>query len=125
MLEYRNHITREMLRSNPWTLFVFGDNLVRKGLGGQAKEMRGEPNAIGIATKRWPSRHKKAFFTDADFESWRNFSEDTFVLLRIRASQGKLIIWPKQGIGTGLARLKNCAPSIWAEIEKLRKELEL
>ena len=124
MLEYRNHITREMLRSNPKTLFVFGDNLLRKGLGGQAKEMRGEPNAVGIATKRWPSRHRKAFFTDADFESWKIFSEESFILLRIQASQGKTIIWPSQGIGTGLAMLKRCAPSIWTEIEKLKKQLE-
>lgn len=124
MLAYCNHITREMLRSNPEILFVFGDNLIRRGLGGQAKEMRGEPNAVGIATKRLPSMGKGAFFTDEDFESWKNFSEEAFILLRIRASQEKLIIWPMQGIGTGFARLRSKAPKIWIEIEKLRKELE-
>jgi len=49
------HITRQMLRAEPGTLWVFGDNLQRKGLGGQAKEMRGEPNAIGIPTKKGSS----------------------------------------------------------------------
>lgn len=125
MLAYCNHITRNMLRNNPEILFVFGDNLIRRGLGGQAREMRGEPNAVGIATKRLPSMSKNAFFVDADFELWKIFSEEAFILLRIRASSEKLIIWPKQGIGTGLARLKGCAPKIWTEIESLRKELEL
>lgn len=43
MIEYRDHITRAMLRAEPEKLFVFGDNFVRTGFGGQAKEMRGEP----------------------------------------------------------------------------------
>jgi hypothetical protein len=45
------HITREMVRADPSTVFVFGDNMARNGLAGQAKEMRGEPNAIGVPTK--------------------------------------------------------------------------
>jgi redox-sensitive bicupin YhaK (pirin superfamily) len=42
-------------------LFVFGDNLRRTGFGGQAAEMRGEPNAVGIA----PGYEQK-HFADAD-----------------------------------------------------------
>jgi hypothetical protein len=34
-------ITSEMLRSERATLFVFGDNMTERGLGGQAREMRG------------------------------------------------------------------------------------
>jgi hypothetical protein len=41
------------------------DSVQRHGLAGQAKEMRGEPNAIGVATKRAPSTNPKAFFDDS------------------------------------------------------------
>ncbi|KKL05458.1 hypothetical protein LCGC14_2605850, partial [marine sediment metagenome] len=59
MIEYRDHITRQMLRDEPDTLFVFGDNMQRRGLGGQAFAMRGEPNAVGIPTKIFPSMDLK------------------------------------------------------------------
>ena len=49
---FMSSITREFVRNHPDFIFVFGDNLAKKGLGGQAREMRGEPNAVGIATKR-------------------------------------------------------------------------
>jgi hypothetical protein len=54
MIIYQKYIKREDLRANPTVLYVFGDNEARTGLGGQAKEMRGEPNAVGIATKASP-----------------------------------------------------------------------
>ncbi len=44
-------ITRDMVRAEPDARFVFGDNVEREGFGGQAAAMRGEPNAIGVATK--------------------------------------------------------------------------
>ncbi len=58
------HITRQMVRAEPEAYWVFGDNLARKGLGGKAREMRGEPNTIGIVTKRAPTMNPEAFFSD-------------------------------------------------------------
>jgi hypothetical protein len=49
-------------------LFVFGDNDARRGLAGQAA-IRGEPNAIGLATKRSPSHVAHAYYRDDDFEA--------------------------------------------------------
>ncbi|MEC7290450.1 MAG: hypothetical protein VXW22_10215, partial [Pseudomonadota bacterium] len=61
MIILRQHrIYRQDLRANPGTIYVFGDNTERVGLGGQAKEMRGEPNARGIATLWSPGRPYKA-----------------------------------------------------------------
>ena len=42
MIVYRTDkvITRDKIKENPDVLYLFGDNLLRKGLGGQAKEMR-------------------------------------------------------------------------------------
>lgn len=60
----KERITREVARAKHDTIFVFGDNLYRYGLGGQAKELRGEPNCIGVATKRTPDNHSLSFFYD-------------------------------------------------------------
>ena len=60
-------ITRADLQANPKRLYLFGDNVMRAGLGGQAKEMRGEPNAVGVATKKAPHRGHLAYFTDAEY----------------------------------------------------------
>lgn len=121
MIEYRDYITRAMLRAEPKALFVFGDNLIRRGLGGQAKEMRGEPNAIGIPTKRFPTMEKDAFLKDKDLAEW--LERSAFNMGLLVAHEGK-IVWPCAGIGTGLAQLKQHAPMIWRAIERLRKGLD-
>ena len=94
MIEYVDFIERSMLQQRPNDIFIFGDNMIRKGLGGQAREMRGEPNAIGIPTKKFPSMSEASFFTDADVDIWQAASSETFKFLRAAATI-KLIIWPK------------------------------
>jgi len=122
MIEYREWITRRMLRDEPDKLFVFGDNMERKGLGGQAKEMRGEPNAVGIPTKRAPSMEPSAFLSDDDFGEW---------LVAVEGDKERLfehigtIVWPKAGIGTGLARLEETAPRISHAIDVLQEIIEV
>lgn len=113
-----------MLRDNPQTLFVFGDNLTEKGLGGQAKEMRGEQNAIGIPTKAYPGMADVDFFSDDDFAVATGKIGMKFIQLFNHARMGGDIVWPKDGIGTGLADLKNKAPKIWHFIEAQKAALE-
>jgi hypothetical protein len=48
-------LTRKDLRRRPDIIFLFRDNLEQRGFGGQAKAMRGEPNAIGIPTDKKPT----------------------------------------------------------------------
>lgn len=124
MIEFRKYITRSMLSSERSTLFVFGDNIERKGRGGQAKEMRGELNAVGIPTKRSPAMSSIAFFTDRDFEEWRQASLSDWRRLFAHAKDGGKIVWPADGIGTGLARLQECAPTIAAAIDRNLAALE-
>ena len=120
-LEHEHRITRKDLRKNPDKLYVFGDNLERKGLvGGQASAMRGEPNAVGIPTKRYPSSSPDAYFTDQDFERFKEAVAPD--LKRLREFEGT-IIWPSDGIGTGRAKLKQSAPKIWDFICKFWNEL--
>lgn len=121
MIEYRDYIKRAMLKAEPEKLFVFGDNFARMGFGGQAKEMRGEPNAVGIPTKRNPTMLKGAFLRDEDIGEWyRKVGPDIVRLL----DEGIIIVWPTAGIGTGLARLEETAPLIFKKIEALKSILE-
>lgn len=117
-IRYERHITRDMLRGEPETLFVFGDNLRRAGLGGQAKEMRGEPNAIGIPTKREPSMHPVAFFQDGDLDAYLDArAHDLYRLVR-HLRDGGTIVMPAEGIGTGRARLHQTAPAVWRQLQE-------
>lgn len=123
-IERIKFITREMLRGSPGTLFVFGDNMIGKGFGGQAKEMRGEPNAVGIPTKLLPGMQEADFFRNEDFDRAKPKIDASFVRLFAHAAVGGHIVWPADGIGTGLAELEKRAPKIWALIEENRKALE-
>jgi hypothetical protein len=62
-------ITREFIRRNRHILFVFGDNDTRTGFGGMAKDFRGEVNAIGIRTKKYPGMDKSHFYTDDELSA--------------------------------------------------------
>lgn len=119
-MRYVKLITRQMMQAEPDTLWVFGDNMARAGYGGQAKEMRGEPNAVGIPTKMLPDHIPEAFFKDTDFERAKVKIDDAFIQLFCHAIRGGDIVWPKDGIGTGLAELPSRSPKIWGYIEMLK-----
>lgn len=60
-IEIWERVTRADVRANPDKIFIFGDNLAGRGFGGQAKEMRGEENAVGVPTKKLPTTSRKVF----------------------------------------------------------------
>lgn len=119
-IKLQKWITRADLRANPDTKYVFGDNLRRIGYGGQAAEMRGEPNAVGIPTKISPTH----FATDdkaLDFlRIWVIEFENLDYWL---GACGGTVVWPADGIGTGLADMPNRAPILWSMLELLRSNL--
>lgn len=121
MIRYFKLVTRAHVVCEPNTLFVFGDNLERRGYGGQAASMRGEPNAVGIPTKHSPTMHEDAFFTDDDLPLF--LKEAAPAIMRLLLHEG-VIIWPSDGIGTGKARLDIKAPKIFMKINLIRQLLE-
>lgn len=127
-VERMKWITREIVRANRDKAFLFGDNVERRGLGGQAKEMRGEPNAIGIVTKWSPSASESAFFSDTHFvENCERISDDLSRLYVARSrweSRFNTVVIPLDGIGTGLAQLDKRAPKTFAYLQKRLVELE-
>lgn len=109
--------------NNPNWLFVFGDNFARVGTGGQAKEMRGEPNAIGIATKMKPLFAEDAYLTDSDLLRAAAEFNLKFSLLHRHLDRGGVVVWPEDGIGTGYAELISRAPKIWALLDTYKAKL--
>lgn len=124
MLRYEKHITRQMLRDNPKTLFVFGDNMIGQGYGGQAKEMRGEQNAVGIPTKNYPGIKRHDYFSDDDFAVAAAKIHAAFMKLYMHVEAGGNVIWPFDDIGTGMADLPNKSPKIWAFVQSQKRFLE-
>ena len=108
--------SRADLRANPDRLFAFGDNLERRGLGGQAREARGEANAVGIVTKRSPRMDPDAFLTDADLELMARLWRELFGRLNDHLFAGGVVVWPADGVGTGRAELRTRAPALWREL---------
>lgn len=102
-----------MLRENHNKIFVFGDNAARWGRGGQAKEMRGEPNAVGIATKWTPYE----YFSDDRYDEQVKLIEHDMEPLFEAIMNGITIVLPEGGIGTGLAAMPQCAPKTWAFLQ--------
>lgn len=113
---YQKWITRSDLRNNPDKVYVFGDNVARIGLGGQAKEMRGEPNAFGFPTKWRPLMSYDAFFNDSQPDARAEVSKAICYVGALVARYGKTVVVPSDGLGTGLSRLPEVAPQLYATI---------
>lgn len=123
-IERRHFITRGYVRANRNKLFLFGDNLERRGFGGQAAAMRGEPNAIGIPTKKSPSYKDEAFFSDDQFEQNKAAIDAAFAKVK-KALKEKIgaIVVPSDGLGTGRAQLDQRAPRTFVYLQKRLAEL--
>ncbi|SDK39192.1 hypothetical protein [Bradyrhizobium ottawaense] len=119
---FQNWITRNDLLDNRDKMYVFGDNVQRTGFAGQAKEMRGEPNAIGVVTKWAPSMQPTAFFDDT--AACKMLVERDLLLVQQALDRGRTVVVPADGIGTGLSRLPKYAPNLDAFIKEwLRSRL--
>lgn len=103
-------------RMNPDVLYVFGDNVMRKGLGGQAGEMRGESNAVGVATKLSPYTYFGS--TPEETLAQNRIIDNDMKPLFQHVITGGIVVWPTDGIGTGLADLVHKAPDTFDYLEQ-------
>lgn len=108
----------ELLRANPDKIFVFGDNLLRRGTAGQAI-VRHEPNTFGVPTKRAPSMRASSFFSDQP-------DERQAVLVALRnlfvLARSKTVVFPSAGLGTGLAQMAIKSPNVYREMCEVLSE---
>lgn len=108
-------------RAYPEYIFVFGDNLLGIGTAGQAI-IRYEPNAFGIPTKRSPGMREEDFFNDTmeDYHDVLSLWARKFNQLRdYLTKDNKTIVFPKAGLGTGLAQLPTKAPNLYSNLKML------
>ena len=112
-------VTRQDLRNNPLTIYMFGDNMLRQGMGGQAGAMRGEPNAVGVPTKWAPGMQPWDFFTDTDAEPGfvKEQIDQAFETALSTLMLGRDVAIPADGLGTGLSQLPERAPLVLQLIE--------
>ena len=104
--------------------FVFGDNRVHRGHKGQAAAMRGEPNSIGIITKRLPTMQVSAYLTDDDFQQNRKWMSEGLDRVHAALLEGRTLVFPEAGLGTGPADLPRRAPKTFAWLEQQLERLK-
>ena len=107
---WRGYWSISDVRNNPDKIFIYGDNLIGKGLGGQAI-IRNEPNAFGIPTKKFPSMANKSFLRDDEIVANRKAIRDS--IYRIIDNDREILVFPEDGLGTGLSQLSTKAPKTW------------
>lgn len=121
----QSFIKRADLTSNPNVVYLFGDNCQRTGLGGQAAEMRGEPNAVGVRTKKAPGRRPSDYFTDDEYDTNVSMIREDLELPMKYLMSGGIVVWPSSGLGTGLSDLPNRAPRTYAYLQSLYSDMLL
>ena len=121
---YHPNITDELMSNNLDWLFLFGDNYERVGFGGQAKVMRGKPNGHGIRTKHYPTMKPDAFLNDKYLSQYIAWWCEDFLLPFQYAVEGDTIVIPVAGLGTGLARVPECAPKSYQVLQEFVLLLE-
>lgn len=118
---YSGWLSPSLCRSFPDSVFVFGDNSLRVGKGGQAV-IRDEPNSLGVVTKRRPSMSPASFFSDRDTEDFMAICEDLHKVWQL-VREGVTVIVPvtpegRVSLGLERAELKKRAPTLYTLIQE-------
>ena len=106
---YHGYWNEGYVRSHPHAAFVFGDNLMESGKGGQAM-IRYCYNAYGIPTKKMPNNAFNSFMNDRELEMNKRSIRAACNKIYSTAFKYSYIYLPEDGLGTGLANLRNTAP---------------
>lgn len=115
----------ENCRANPEKIYVFGDNLIHQGTGGQAI-IRYEPNVYGIPTKRLPTMDENnpggnPFFSDKKDEIQKVSMKLARLTILYNEECKPILVFPEDGLGTGRAMLKEKSPTIYNMISEFIK----
>ena len=110
----------EDCKKNPTHLYVFGDNLLEVGKGGQAI-IRDCVNTHGVPTKRTPSTDKDAYFSDQP-EEWIAMKKQLDALVDIHDQCIHLtLVFPTDGLGTGLSDMPKRSPKLFKKMNNFLK----
>lgn len=92
-------------------------DVIRKEIGGDFVF-----RSIGIITKLNRKWKESSFFSDDYFSIFKILLEVSIQRIKIYIDEGKTIVFPQDGIGTGKAMLKEKAPLCWKYLCKRLKE---
>ena len=115
-------LTRDYVKAHPRTVFLFGDNSIHRGMGGMAKECRGEPNAVGIPTKWYPDYDKSSYFYDSESSPATLVAVHPRSLIEAAARNAERLAESKEmdgtivvpaGLGLGLAAMLEKCPDTY------------
>jgi hypothetical protein len=118
--EVPKHLTRDWIyKHRSEVIVIFGDNLHKKGYGGQAEACRGCTNAYGVPTKRTPCRDESVcYFTDTLYDV---FCWNIDISIAEVPRDGRLI-YVIPGIGEGHAQMPKRAPKVFEYLMKRLNE---
>jgi hypothetical protein len=126
--EFKGFWTREQVAKQTDKVFLFGDNtndrLNTKYIPSSTQAVIRElSNAIGIDTKKDRATNNSSYFTNADFNIFKQQVDEA---IQKAKNSGKTIVIPADGIGTGKAMLKEKAPKLFGylqqELDNLKKQ---
>lgn len=100
------------VKSTPEKLFIFGDNDLRIGTGGQAV-IRNNSNTYGIRTKKRPSITDDSYYSDTEYEFNTQKILQDILQIKFHQLSGFQIVLSDGGYGTGLSMLKEKAPKTY------------
>lgn len=96
-------LNHQDVQNNLDKIFVYGDNDLRQGKGGQAI-IRDLPNTIGLRTKKLPSLSPNAFYTDTEFSQNKLKIDEDINTVKTAIANGKTIaliaFWDMKSLGT-------------------------
>jgi len=105
----------DLMDALPGMVWVFGDNVDRRGCGGQAC-IRYVPGAFGIPTKLGPGVLEHHYFSDTYYHTHRKYIDDAMDQLCDMWNQGRVIVLSENGYGNGLAQLDVVAPKLYSHL---------
>lgn len=120
---FKGFWTVKDVRKRPNYLFIFGDNDVKKGKGGQAV-IRSEPNVAGIPTDKKPGKHPDSYYTDDEYDLNKKKIMNAINYIIELSAEYEAVVLPEAGFGTGLADLPNKAPKTYKFLLKAVKYLK-
>lgn len=95
MINTTKFITAEFLDKHPDCIFVFGDNLIRRGYGGAAN-LRDHAQSYGFITKKYPGTRDGDYYKPEEYQSV--FEEELKKLISmIESNPTKMFIISKLG----------------------------
>ncbi len=116
-------VTRDRVRAGKLFLFAFDDDEMRLTESGLAGQCRGEPNAIGIRTRRGPGIDVAVAWRDEELVRNQAKLDDDFAILISWVEAGGPVFLPKAGLGMLQPRLVDTAPRTFLFLQKKVKEL--